>query len=105
MKDSLEEAERAEAWQSVKALLIPLSLFLACLTAIAGAFLIYNQEPVGWLFLAVAAAAIVAALTGLIRFQNKYRAKGILVKDAANVESDLAPEESKPKALAGKRQI
>jgi hypothetical protein len=81
VKDPTSEAERAaeqaELWQSVKALLIPFSLFLSCITAAAGTFLVYNSEPVGWLLLAIASAVIVAAIVGLVRFQNKFRAKGI----------------------------
>jgi hypothetical protein len=73
--------ERAEAWQATKALLIPLSLFIACIISAAGTFLIYNGEPVGWIFAFVAAAIILADFVGLIRFQNKYRAKGIIANE------------------------
>lgn len=93
MKDSIQEAERAEFWQSVKALLIPLSLFLAVLAAAAGTFLVYNAEPVGWLFLAVAGAVMVAAIVGLIRFQNQHRVRGVLAKsrkpESQEVDADI----------------
>jgi membrane protein YdbS with pleckstrin-like domain len=79
MKDVEKSIERAEAWQATKALLIPLSLFIACVISAAGTFLIYNGEPVGWFFVAVALTIIVADFVGLIRFQNKYRAKGMIV--------------------------
>lgn len=78
MKETNRQAAQAELWQSVKALLIPLSLFLACLIAAAGSFLIYNGEALGWPFLAIAAAIIVFDLIGLVRFQNKFRARGII---------------------------
>src|SRR5262249_30167935 len=81
MKDAKLEAQRAESWQSIKALLIPLSLFIACLLSAAGTFLVYNGESLGWLFLAVAAATIVTSLIGLVRFQNKFRAKGMLASE------------------------
>lgn len=73
MKD---EITRAELIQSVKALLIPLSLFLATLASAAGTFLIYNGYSLGWAFVLLAAATIVAALTAFVRFQNKLRVKG-----------------------------
>lgn len=65
-------------WQSVKALLIPLTLFLACIIAAAGIFLVYNNEPVGWTPIVLAGIIIVLDFIGLIRFQNKYRAKGLM---------------------------
>jgi len=83
MKDPIREAERAETWQSLKALLIPLSLFLACLIGAAGTFLIYNGERLGWAFLPVALLVIILAFVGLIRFQNKHRAKGTFVADSS----------------------
>src|ERR1700738_2450023 len=72
------EAERAELIQSVKALLIPLSLFLACVIMAAGMFLIYNREPLGWAFAATSTLTIVGAIVAFIRFQNTHRARGIL---------------------------
>ncbi len=72
------EVDRAEMWQSVKALLIPLSLFLACIIAAAGIFLVYNKEEVGMLLIVVAATVIILDFIGLIRFQNKFRAKGMM---------------------------
>ncbi len=78
MNSEIEAAEKAELIQSVKALLIPLSLFLACVIMAAGTFLIYNREPLGWAFAATSAVIIVTAIIALIRFQNKHRARGIL---------------------------
>ena len=85
MNSELEAAERAEFIQSVKALLIPSSLFVACVMMAAGFFLICNHEPLGWIFAAISLTTVVAALTGFIRFQNKYRARGIL-KDGTDAE-------------------
>jgi len=78
MNSEQEAAERAEFIQSVKALLIPVALFLACVFTATATFLIYNAEPLGYLFAGVAAIMIVAAIVALIRFQNTYRARGIL---------------------------
>ena len=90
MKDPKLEAEKAEVWQAVKALLIPLSLFLACVISAGGVFLVYNREPLGWAFLLVAVTIIVLDFIGLIRFQNSYRAKGIIVTDILEAEAEHA---------------
>lgn len=74
----IERAERAEVIQSVKALLIPFSLFLACVIMAAGVFLIYNNEPIGWAFAFVSVLTVLAAMIAFIRFQNKYRARGVM---------------------------
>jgi hypothetical protein len=89
MKDPKFDAEKAEFIQSVKALYIPFSLFLACVIMAAGSFLVYNQEPLGWYFIAVAGVTMISAFVALIRFQNKLRAKGIMPVE----ENDL-PETS-----------
>jgi hypothetical protein len=72
------EVDRAEMWQSVKALLIPLSLFLACIIAAAGIFLVYNKEQLGIPLIVVATTVIILDFIGLIRFQNKFRARGMM---------------------------
>jgi membrane protein YdbS with pleckstrin-like domain len=86
MNKEAHEAEKAEFIQSVKALMIPLSLFLSCVVMAAGTFLIYNGEPLGWIFAAVATATVIAAFVALIRFQNKFRARGVI---RSNMEDDL----------------
>jgi hypothetical protein len=78
MNSELEAAERAEFIQSVKSLLIPLCLFLACVIMAAGTFLIYNHEPLGWAFALVSTLIIISCMVAFIRFQNSYRARGIL---------------------------
>ncbi|MDZ4835451.1 MAG: hypothetical protein SGJ27_16860 [Candidatus Melainabacteria bacterium] len=83
MKNALserEQVERAELMQSVKALFIPLSLFLSCVIFSAGAFLLYNQEPAGWIFIAVTGLMAATAIYALVKFQNPYRAKGVITR-------------------------
>jgi hypothetical protein len=86
-KEALE-AEKAEFIQSVNALMIPLGSFLACVIMAAGVFLVYHGESVGWIFCGVSALIVVAAFVGLVRFQNKYRARGV-IKDAADEEAPI----------------
>ncbi len=81
MRNELAEAERAELIQSITALYIPLSLFLSCVIFAAGSFLLYNGESLGWAFIAVTALVATSAIVALIRFQNKYRAKGIVPRE------------------------
>jgi hypothetical protein len=88
-RKELEAAEKAEVIQNVTALMIPLSLFLACVVMAAGTFLIYHGESIGWAFAAVSATMVIGAFTALIRFQNKYRARGIIRSNS---------EEAKPNA-------
>lgn len=99
----IEAAERAEFIQSVKALLIPSSLFLACVIMAGGVFLLSVHEPLGWAFVLVSVSTIIASMIGFVRFQNKYRAKGILpkhlqedelVEPAAETQSDTRDEET-----------
>jgi hypothetical protein len=90
MNSEIEAAEKAEFIQSVKALLIPLSLFLACVIMAAGTFLIYNHEPLGWAFAALSTVIIIAAIVAFIRFQNKHRARGILKH---GTEAEVVSEE------------
>ncbi len=90
MNSEIEAAEKAEFIQSVKALLIPLSLFLACVIMAAGTFLIYNQEPLGWAFAALSTVIIIVAIVAFIRFQNKHRARGILKH---GTEAEVVSEE------------
>ncbi|HEY9760499.1 MAG TPA: hypothetical protein V6C97_35395 [Oculatellaceae cyanobacterium] len=98
MKDERLEAEKAEFIQSVKALYIPLSLFLACVIMAAGVFLIYNLEPTGWAFVAVSGAIMASAFFALIRFQNRLRASGVLPIAALDDEvlSPFEPDSINP---------
>jgi len=78
MKDSIREAEKAELFQAISALYIPLSLFLACVIMAAGTFLIYSEYPVGWALVAIAATIMISAFVILLRFQNDLRVAGIM---------------------------
>lgn len=86
------EAEKAELIQSVKAFLIPSSLFVACLIASAGTFLLYNGYALGWGFVAVGGTIIISAFTAMIRFQNKLRVKGQYEADADVIKGSVAKE-------------
>ncbi len=75
-----ERAERAELFQSIKALFIPLSLFLSCVVFSAGVFCLYNNEPAGWGFITLTGILATTSIIALVKFQNPYRAKGIITK-------------------------
>jgi hypothetical protein len=63
-------AEKERFVQSVKALLIPLSLFVATLDLAAGGFLVYSGYAIGYAFIVIGITAIVVALVAFIRFQH-----------------------------------
>lgn len=86
MSKELIDAEKAAFFQAVKALYIPLSLFLACVISAAGVFLVYSGESLGWCFVGAAALVIVSAFVALIKFQNQYRVKGLVGR--AEAEDD-----------------
>lgn len=77
----MNDIERAELIQSLKAYLIPTSLFIACLIGAAGTFLVREGYQVGWAFIGVTAVTIVAAMWAFIRFQNKHRYEGRFIDD------------------------
>jgi hypothetical protein len=83
VSQDLIKAERAAFIQAVKALYIPLSLFLACVISAAGIFLVREGQSLGWVFITVAATVIISAFIALIKFQNNYRAQGIIGRDEA----------------------
>ncbi len=72
---------RAEFAQSLKAFLIPASLFLATLISACGTFFIVSGQAVGWLLLCVSGITVIVALSALARFQNKLRAAGQFAQD------------------------
>lgn len=94
MKNKMLEAERAEFIQSIKALLIPLSLFLSCVIFAAGLFLVYNNEQAGWGFIAVAGVASMSAIVALIRYQNPYRARGVISRKEEDETAELVQSET-----------
>jgi hypothetical protein len=107
-KEEIAQAEKAEFWQSVSALYIPFGLFIACVIFSGGVFLIYYNEPAGWFFIATTAIIAITAFIALFRFQNKYRAKGIVPGDEVILESttiDASPEAGKARIAAPKAAI
>jgi hypothetical protein len=62
----------------------------------AGTFLIYNNEPVGWVFVAISSAMCITGIVWLIRFQNKFRARGILKHGTAAevIEEEIDVEQN-----------
>ena len=95
-KESVQ-AERAALVQAVKALYIPLSLFIACVISAGGMYMVlYTEDKTpGYAFLAVSFTIIISAFIALIRFQNNYRVKGMLGQEesADQGEVTLAAEE------------
>ncbi|MCC6976969.1 MAG: hypothetical protein IT343_01510 [Candidatus Melainabacteria bacterium] len=85
MSQELIKAERAALVQAVKALYIPLSLFIACVISAGGMYMVMYTEDKGpgYAFLGVAMVTIVSAFIALIRFQNNYRAKGLVGREEA----------------------
>ncbi len=73
-----KKVARAELMQSVKALYIPLALFLSCVSFAAGAFLINEGEAFGWVFVGITGFLSITAFIALFSFQNPFRAKGII---------------------------
>jgi hypothetical protein len=86
----VDQVERAEVIQNLKAYLIPSGMFLSTVINAAGIFLIYNGYGVGWVLVAAGVTAIIAALVAFARLQNNYRAKG-LMKEAADVRVSPPP--------------
>lgn len=70
------DVEKSELIQSLKAFLIPVSLFLATVTSSAGVFLLYNGYQVGIFLVLIGFTVVIAALVAFVRFQNKMRAQG-----------------------------
>lgn len=75
----MNEIDKAELIQGLKAFLIPSSLFVACLLGAAGTFLIREGYQLGWGVIAASAAIIVSAFAAFITFQNKLRKDGKMV--------------------------
>lgn len=76
-----EEAEKAEFWQSIKALYIPLFLFISCCIFAAGAFVLYNSESErewGLGLITVSALIAISAFVCLFKFHNPLREKGFI---------------------------
>ncbi len=95
MSQELVKAERAALIQAVKALYIPLSLFIACVISAGGMYMVLYTEDKspGYAFLAVAFTIIISAFVALIRFQNNYRAKGLLGREGAAQQGEVCDSE------------
>jgi|AGTN01.2.fsa_nt_gi hypothetical protein len=87
MEKKLSDVEKAELMQSLKALYIPLSLFLSCVSFSAGVFLVYNNEQFGWVFIAGTVLVALTAFVALFKFQNKYRVKGMIASEMEETET------------------
>lgn len=90
----MNEIDKAEYIQAIRAFLIPSSLFVACLCGAAGTFCLYNGEPFGWCFIAGMVAIIWWAFYAFINFQNKLRQRGGFRGKA--VPSDSPHDQSEP---------
>jgi hypothetical protein len=88
-RKALEAAEKAEVMQALMSLYIPLSLFIACCIFAAGVFMVYYEEPAGWGFIATTLVLALSAFLALFKFQNKFRAKGIIPTRDTIVESNI----------------
>jgi len=88
-RKALEAAEKAEFMQAVMSLYIPLSLFISCCVFAAGAFMVYYDEPAGWGFIGATVVIALSAFIALFKFQNKFRAKGIIPTKDTVVESNV----------------
>lgn len=93
MQNKLSDVEKAELMQSIKALYIPLSLFLSCVSFSAGVFLVYNNEQFGWVFIGGTALVALSAFIALFKFQNKYRVKGMIASEMEETEEQESEEQ------------
>lgn len=91
----MNDIERAELMQSLKAYLIPSSLFVACLIGAAGTFLIREGYQLGWAFIGTTALIIIWAMWAFICFQNKHRFEGRFVdEDKARISRKTSNKDS-----------
>ncbi|MBA3993722.1 MAG: hypothetical protein C0469_09360 [Cyanobacteria bacterium DS2.3.42] len=90
MSQELVKAERAALIQAVKALYIPLSLFIACVISAGGMYMVLYTEDKspGYAFLAVSFTIIISAFVALIRFQNNYRVKGLVGREESAQQAE-----------------
>lgn len=72
----MNDIDRAEYVQAIRAFLIPSSLFVACLLGAAGTFCLVNGEQLGWALIVGMVATIAWAFHAFINFQNKVRQRG-----------------------------
>lgn len=97
----MDEIDKAEMAQAVKAYVIPAGGFVACLLGAAGAFLIREGYALGWLFIGASAALIVTVSVCMLTFHNKLRASGLMKDPHDSPAPDLedgTPSEAKSSA-------
>ncbi len=99
----MNEVDKAELIQGLKAFLIPTCLFISCLLGAAGIFLIREGYGVGWGFIAATVTIMVASFAAFINFQNKLRYEGKMV----DPYDELIPEAeaSEPSALEQSSEV
>lgn len=98
----MNEAEKAEFIQSLKAYAIPSSMFVACLFNAAGIYLMSVGHSAGIAFLVAGFAIIIWAMVAFVQFQNKLHAQNI-AKSAAKRRNaaELAELEQEEQLLQG----
>lgn len=94
----MNEIDKAEYKQALRAFLIPSSLFVACLLGAAGVYMIREGEGFGWGFVAASFSIIIWAFVAFVTFQNKLRAQG-LMKDQYDSPTPELKEEPLPTEL------
>ena len=72
----MNDIDRAERAQALKAFIIPASLFVACLFNAAGIYILYAGNSVGIFFIGIGFAIIVTGMFLFITFHNKQREQG-----------------------------
>lgn len=92
----MNEIDRAELIQSVKAYFIPSGMFVSCLLGAAGAFLLQEGYMVGWGFIMASALLIVLSFVSFCTFQNKLRAKGKMKDQYDSPAPGFESEEAQP---------
>jgi hypothetical protein len=74
----MDEIDKAELIQALKAYFIPVAMFIACVMSAAGVFLIREGYGLGWLVIGAAVTLLAAAFIACATFQNKLRAQGLM---------------------------
>lgn len=97
----MNQVDKAERNQALKAFLIPSGLFVACLFNAAGIYIVYTGNAVGMAFLAVGFGIIVAGLFAFITFQNQERARGR--RPESNEPEPYMPPSIRPVASTSSR--
>lgn len=89
----MDEIDKAELIQALKAYFIPVAMFISCLMGAAGTFLIREGYALGWFVIGAAVTLLIASFVACITFQNKLRAQG-LMKDKYDTPAPAFEEET-----------